>query len=96
MKKFCFYAILIAVFYGCDSSSKKSEIIDYLNNDASVIIKVNNVGSLNSNINNNPFLQQLESSTGYKNLSTKLSLLNHIKTEGDLYISFFTFIIEIT
>lgn len=89
MKKFCFYAILIAVIYGCDSTSKKSEIIDYLNNNASVIIKVRNVGSLKSNIKNNPFLQELESSNSYTNLSGKLALLKHLKTEDDLYLSLF-------
>ncbi|WP_250432942.1 ribonuclease HII [Hanstruepera flava] len=89
MKKVCFYAILIALFFGCDSSTKKTKITDYLNDDASAIIKVQNVGSLNSNINNNPFLQQLESSSSYQNLSKKLDLIQYLQTEDDIYISLF-------
>lgn len=89
MKKICFYTIIITLFFGCDSSTKKTKIIDYLNDEASVIIKVKNIGSLNGNINNNPFLQQLESSSSYENLSDKLSVLKHLKTEDDIYVSLF-------
>ena len=72
MKKICFYTIIITLFFGCDSSTKKTKIIDYLNDEASAIIKIKNVGSLNGNINNNPFLQQLETSNSYQKLSQKL------------------------
>ncbi|WP_223032992.1 ribonuclease HII [Hanstruepera marina] len=89
MKKVCFYAILITLIFGCDSSTKKTKITDYLNADASAIIKVQNVGSLNGNINNNPFLQQLESSSSYQNLSKKLGLIQYLKTEDDIYVSLF-------
>ena len=89
MKKICFLAALITLFFGCDSSTKKTKLVDYLNDEATVIFKVKNIGSLNGNINNNPFLQQLESSINYKNLSAKLTLLEYIKTEDDIYVSLF-------
>ena len=89
MKKFCFSAILMTLIFGCDSSTKKNKITDYLNDEASAIIKVQNVGSLNSNINNNPFLQQLEASVSYQNLSHKLDVLQYLNTEDNLYVSLF-------
>lgn len=89
MRKICFYTIIITLFFGCDSSTKKTKIIDYLNDEATMIIKVKNIGSLNGNINNNPFLEQLESSSSYKNLSDKLSVLKHLRTEDDIYVSLF-------
>lgn len=63
--------------------------MDYLNNEAAVIIKVKNIGSLKSNIKNNTFLQALEKSKSYEHLSRKLDLLQYIKTEDDLYLSIF-------
>ncbi|WP_104735876.1 ribonuclease HII [Hanstruepera ponticola] len=89
MKKICFYTIIITLFFGCDSSTKKTKIIDYLNDEASTIIKIKNVGSLNGNINNNPFLQQLETSISYQKLSQKLDVLQYFETEDDIYISLF-------
>tara|TARA_R110002012_G_C11674982_1_gene613575 strand:+ start:2770 stop:5199 length:2430 start_codon:yes stop_codon:yes gene_type:complete len=89
MKNIWFLGALSLLFLGCNTSKKKSQLMDYLNNDAAVIIKVKNIGSLKSNISNNSFLQALETSNSYKNLSEKLSLLQYLKTEDDLYISLF-------
>lgn len=89
MKNIWFLGALSLLFLGCNTSKKKSQLMDYLNNDAAVIIKVKNIGSLKSNISNNSFLQALETSKSYKNLSEKLSLLQYLKTEDDLYISLF-------
>ncbi len=89
MKNIWFLCTLSVLFVACNSSKKKTELMDYLNNDAAIIIKVKNIGSLKSNISNNAFLQTLESSEGYENLSNKLALLQYIKTEDDLYLSIF-------
>ncbi|SFN99700.1 hypothetical protein SAMN04487989_10890 [Bizionia echini] len=89
MKNIWFLCTLGLLFLGCNSSKKKTQLMDYLNNDAAVIIKMKNIGSLKSNITNNAFLQTLESADSYKNLSKKLALLQYIKTEDDLYLSVF-------
>ncbi|UPS90385.1 ribonuclease HII [Bizionia sp. M204] len=89
MKNIWFLCTLSLLFLGCNSSKKKSQLMDYLNNDAAVIVKVKNVGSLKSNMSNNAFLQTLETTKNYKNLSEKLSLLHYLKTEDDLYVSLF-------
>ncbi|TYB79397.1 NHL repeat-containing protein [Bizionia myxarmorum] len=89
MKNIWFLCILNLLFIGCNSSQKKTQLMDYLNNDAAVIIKVKNVGSLKSNISNNAFLKALEVSPSYDRLSEKLNLLHYLKTEDDLYLSLF-------
>lgn len=89
MKNIWFLCTLSLLIIACNSAKKKTELMDYLNNDAAVIIKVKNIGSLKSNINNNAFLQALESTKSYERLSKKLSLLQYLKTEDDLYVSLF-------
>ncbi len=89
MKKICLYAILILVVFGCETSNKKSDIIDYLNNNASLIIKTKNVASLNGNLNNNAFLKKLNKNGSFTSLEDKLALIKHFNTEDDLYISVF-------
>lgn len=88
MKNFCLYSLLVLLFVGCNSSAKKTQLLDYLNNDATIIIKVKNIESLKNNINNNVFLQTLKNTNNYKKLSKKLQLLQYLKTEDDLFISF--------
>lgn len=89
MKKICLYAILILVVFGCETSNKKSDIIDYLNNDAALIIKTKNVASLNGNLNNNAFLKKLNKTKSFTSLEDKIALIKYFNTEDNLYISVF-------
>ncbi|MGY0391866.1 ribonuclease HII [Bizionia sp. KMM 8389] len=89
MKNTWLLCILGLLFLGCNPSKNKSKLIDYLSNDATAIIKVKNIASLKSNINNNAFLQTLSTSAAYENLSSKLDILQYLKTEDDVYLSLF-------
>ncbi|MFD2551756.1 ribonuclease HII [Bizionia sediminis] len=89
MKNIWFLSILSVLLLACNSSKKKAQLADYLSNDASVIVKVNNMASLKSNISNNAFLQTLESAKNYQTLLEKLDVLNYLKTEEELFLSLF-------
>ena len=89
MKNIWNYLILIILIGSCNPSNKKQNLIDYINDDASVILKINNLGSLKSNLKNNTFLDEISSTTSYANLSEKLALLNYLNTENDIFISLF-------
>ncbi|PNQ75418.1 ribonuclease HII [Hanstruepera neustonica] len=89
MKKSCLFALLIAVIFGCETSEKKSNVIDYLSHEAAIILKTKNIASLHSNLNNNDLLNKLEASKNVADFSNQLALIKHFNTEDDLYISIF-------
>ena len=84
-----FYFILITFLVtSCSIDKKSSSLSDFIPENPSIILKISNIESLKSNINNNNFLQELSESTSYKSISSRMEVLNHLKTNNDVLLCF--------
>lgn len=83
------FALLLFVFFSCSISEKnRTQLIDFVPENASIIIKTSNLEDLKSSINNSDFLNKFSKTTAYKNLETKLENLKLLKPNGELLICF--------
>ncbi|MGC1204469.1 MAG: ribonuclease HII [Flavobacteriaceae bacterium] len=88
MRFFCF-AILLALVFSCSNTgSQKSKLIDFVPENADVIIKTLNLESLKSSLNNSDFLQKLSQTKSYKNLQYNLQILSLLKPKSAVLICF--------
>lgn len=88
MKGIFYFILILLLVVSCSSDNKLSNPSDFIPENPSVVLKISNIESLKSNINNNAFLQELSKLTSYKSLSSKIEILNHLKTEHDLLLCF--------
>ncbi|WP_298498227.1 DUF3352 domain-containing protein [uncultured Algibacter sp.] len=88
MRLFCFSLLLIFTFSCTKSKTKHTNLLDFVPENTSIIIKTSNLESFNNSINNSDFLQKLSKSLIYKNLEEKLKPLSHLKTTDNVLICF--------
>ena len=89
MKRISIILILLTLLVSCNSNSyKKTSIYDFIPDEASIIVTINDTESLETNLNNNGFISSLSSSSVYKNISKKLKHLDYLNTENPVVISF--------
>ncbi|AUC83610.1 ribonuclease HII [Lacinutrix sp. Bg11-31] len=89
MKRIYLILILLTLLFSCNSNSfKKASIYDFVPDDASIIVTINDTESLETNINNNAFINGIMPSSAYKSISKKLNYLEHINTENPVVLSF--------
>lgn len=88
MRIICLSLLLFSVFACTNPSKKRTELIDFVPEDASVILRTSNLESLKSSIKNSHFLQQLDKTEGYSKLQKKLEHLPHFSPSGDILICF--------
>jgi hypothetical protein len=86
MKDYFYFILIIFLITSCSVDYKESNLSDFIPDNPSVILKISNIESLRSNINNNDFLQELSESNSYKSISSRLEVLNHLKTDNDLLL----------
>ncbi|MBU3822662.1 ribonuclease HII [Flavobacteriaceae bacterium XHP0103] len=88
MRFFCF-AFLLFLTYSCNNTNTtRNKLIHYTPENASIIVKANNIESLKSTLNNNNFFKTLESTQTYKALNEKLESLSLFKPEGVMLVCF--------
>lgn len=86
MRFFCF-ALLITLLFSCsNTTTNKSKLIDFVPENADIIIKTSNLESFTNSLNNSDFLQKLSKTLYYKNLKNKLENLSYLKTNSDILI----------
>ena len=88
MRLFYFSLILITTFSCTNSKKERSNILNFVPKNASVIIKTSNLESFNNSINNNDFLQKISKSNAYKSLEKKLKALSLLRPSHDVLICF--------
>ena len=88
MKNIWSLIFLFTLFISCQTTNKHNNPTDYIPENASVIIQVNDLESLKSNLTNNDLLDALSTSKTYKKFASKLKTLNHLKTKHPLLICF--------
>ncbi|MBU2939429.1 ribonuclease HII [Lacinutrix sp. C3R15] len=88
MKKIWSIFLLTTLFISCNTTNKHINTTDYIPENASVILQVNNLESLKSNLENNDFLEGLSNSASYTSLSKKLKNLTYLNTTNPLFVCF--------
>ncbi|WP_290697770.1 ribonuclease HII [Lacinutrix sp.] len=89
MKRIYPILILLMLLVSCkNSSNKKASIYDFIPDEASIIITINDTENLETNINNNAFINSVSNASAYKNIARKLNHLKYINTENPVIISF--------
>ena len=88
MRLFCLSLLLITAFSCSNTITKRVNIIDFVPENTSIIIRTTNVEDLKSSINNSDFLDKFSKTRAYKNLESKLDNLKLLKPNGELLICF--------
>lgn len=88
MKGIFKFILITFVFTSCSTDNKVSNPIGFIPENPTVIVKISNLESLKSNIENNDLLQNLSKSNSYKSISSTLDALNHLKTNNEILICF--------
>ena len=88
MKHLCYSFLLLIILVSCGTKNKKASIYDFYTDNASVLINVNNLENLKSNITNSDFLQIVSSTPNYKGTQEKLAALDYLNTTNPIFISF--------
>ncbi|WP_055444592.1 hypothetical protein [Lacinutrix himadriensis] len=88
MKKIWNLFLISLLLISCNTKNTHINTTDYIPEDASVIIKVNNLESLKSNLDNNDLLRSLSKSKTYTSLSQKLENLKYLNTTNPLLVCF--------
>lgn len=77
------------MFFGCSNSkTERTNLLNFVPKNTSIIIKASNLESLTSSINNNDFLQKISKTKSYKQLGQKLKSLLHLNPDQDALICF--------
>ncbi|CAH8285387.1 hypothetical protein EV196_10116 [Mariniflexile fucanivorans] len=83
------FTLLLFVVFSCSNVEKnRTNLIDFVPNNASIIIKTSNLEDLKSSIKNSDFLNKFSKTSAFKNLETKLENLKLLKPNGELLICF--------
>ncbi|NJX16486.1 PQQ-binding-like beta-propeller repeat protein [Tamlana crocina] len=88
MRIICLSFLLFTVFACSNPAKKRTELIDYVPENTSVILRTSNLESLKSSIKNSRFLQQLDDTEGYLNLQKKLEHLPHFTPSSNIILCF--------
>lgn len=88
MKTISFTLLLFVVFSCSNIEKKRIQLIDFVPQNTSIIIKTSNLEDLTSSIKNSDFLNKLSNTSAYKNLENKLENLKLLKPNGELLICF--------
>ena len=87
--RFICYSLFLTIFFSCsNTNTTRLNLIDFVPENASVVIKTSNIESLKSSLTNSDFLQKFSKTNSYKNLEKKLNALSILKPKGDLLLCF--------
>lgn len=87
MRFFCF-TLLLLTFSCTNHKATRTELIHFIPENTSIVLKTSNIESLKSDIQNNDFIQKLSKTNAYTNLESKLEPLSLLHPKSDLLICF--------
>ena len=91
MKKFLFILLVFALLFSCDNSKESTTKLSHLiPENASLVIKINDLQTFKSDLKNNDFINKLSSTKPSKDLLQQFEILDHIKTNSQILICFET------
>ena len=87
--RFFYLTLITLIFISCNNTKTNHlKLIDFVPENASVIIKTTNIEGLKSSLNNSDFLQKLSKTNSYKNLEHKLENLSYLNPSSDVLVCF--------
>ncbi|WP_100614932.1 ribonuclease HII [Confluentibacter citreus] len=86
MRFFCITLLLVLTFSCNNADVDRTKLIHYTPENASIILRTNNIESLKSSIHNSDFFDILSQTNTYKNLKAKLEHVSLLKPTGDVLI----------
>lgn len=85
MKSLTLTLFFLILFVSCSNPNKNyTNLIDFVPENTSIIIKTSNLEGLKSTISNSDFLQKISNTISFKNLENTLKPLSHLKSESDI------------
>ncbi len=89
MKKCIAWTIITLIFVGCQhKNGKTSALTDFIPQKAHIVIKINHLSRLKSELKNNTFLNNLSTAEAYRTLLEKLDPLEYLQTESPSLLVF--------
>ena len=86
--KFLLVLSLICI-YGCKNEiDRGSSILNYIPENAGVIVKINDISRLKSELKNNTFILSVNASQAYKNIAANVGLLKYINSDASALLAF--------
>ncbi len=87
-----FIGLFILLVVGCSQQQKKaSSLLDFIPQNAAVIVKINNLTGFKSDLKNNDFLSKLESFGIYKSVFNEIKHLDRVTSETESVLAFSEF-----
>lgn len=83
-------SLIILICFSCKTDTKHYKAEDFINDNASTVIRISNVENLSSNLNNNDLLSQLSSTKNYINLKSTFEIFSKINSEHPIYLNLFS------
>lgn len=89
MKYFWLIVLFTFTILSCNTRKSNTSIYDFVPENAEIILNVNGIENLKSNVNNNDLISNLASTEVSRLLSKKLACLDFISTTEPVVLSFF-------
>ena len=87
--RFISLTLLLLITLSCTNTNKKrTNLIDYIPENSTVVIKARNIESLQNSISNNELIQEFSKSKAYNALENKFDNLNVLKSNTPILICF--------
>jgi hypothetical protein len=87
--RFYWFPLLLLFLFGCtNSKANRSNLLDFVPKNTTVIVKTTNLESFKSSIANSDLLQAISNTKPYKNLEKRLEPLSFLNPSKDLLICF--------
>ena len=80
MKHFWYYLLLVFLFFSCNSDSKKVKVVDFISENADIVLTINNLEGFTNNLNNNDLLSSLNKTKSYQNTVAQFAFIKNLKT----------------
>ncbi len=88
MRFFCSLLVFICLFNCSKPKTERKQLTDFIPENSKIAIKIANIESLKSSLQNNNLIEILSKTDSYTILSKKLAPLSHITTNTDLLLCF--------
>ncbi len=83
------YTLIFLFLVGCSQQQKKaSSLLDFIPQNAAVIVRINNLNGLKSDLKNNEFLIAMESFGVYKSILKDIEHLDNVTSESESLLAF--------
>ncbi|ALJ06088.1 ribonuclease HII [Pseudalgibacter alginicilyticus] len=87
--KFFYSSLLLFLILSCSKSKhERSKLIHFAPENASLILKTNNLEGLKSSLDNNDFIEGISKSVAFTNFNENLELLKYLKPTSETLICF--------